>query len=383
MSSSSSSSSAPPSVLSVTRSCLQLASSEHATDLADMLKTLFVYLHAYRQIILQPMAELDFPKCDAAAMTVVWDSRIESRLVSVFGAAAQSDAPPATKSKQCGPLLHALMPEWKQKISAGQMRGIADVLDAMSSARMLEWHNKYAESFHAMGVLPQKHKTAAILSSVLQVMFREQSARVRAGSKMIFTSSACIDEWTALTTAESSRIYLTLHELALVRGTKGMGLLNNGQVARIINSSEIAAKQHAAQTKVHEWLELTYTKSSSKHQFAIGAAESSESSQRHRTCKYADCSDPHGIDIDPSAKYVCVRCSHGCSSTYHPQCYQAIEAELTENDDGIACTRREDRQCEGSICKATLKQQGKVRPGRSEVAPPRVPREVHSVMTPV
>jgi hypothetical protein len=136
-----------------------MVTSIHEQDPTEVMKVCFAFLHTYRQLILQLMAsEVNFSKCDLAALNDVWDRKIESKIVGAFGPAARSDAPPASKTKQCGPLNHALMAEWKQRVMAGQLRSVNDMLEAFTSAKMHEWHTRYAEQFLPIGVLPRKHK---------------------------------------------------------------------------------------------------------------------------------------------------------------------------------------------------------------------------------
>jgi hypothetical protein len=121
----------------------------HDQDPYEILKLCFVYLHSLRQHVLQPLAGEWHAPMQVNDLTRVWESKIERQIIHIFGPAAQADAPTAAKTKSCGPILTALLQEWKTKIySAGGIKTIADACEAFASKSIADWMVRWVESLH-------------------------------------------------------------------------------------------------------------------------------------------------------------------------------------------------------------------------------------------
>ena len=129
---------------------------------------------------------------------------------------------------------------------------------------------------------------------------------------------------------------------------------------------EVATRHNQLMTKFEAWAAATFGGKDGKPG-SEAAATAGE-----RLCKYPHCFDHGGPTIhsaSPSVKWVYVRCSDGCASSFHQACWHVVEADIEPDDAATApeeaavgprCVHSRDRKCKGRIVRVDLKQNGKV-----------------------
>ena len=369
-----SSSSAPPTVKEMMRlACNSLVLESSDATYATVMNMCFTVFYTIRQLIIQPYYDVTFsstaPKLDLHTLMRVWDDRVESKLVQSYGAIVSSDGPSAAKSKSCGPFVHVCTNEWKQRLSSNSgLKSIVDLIEsAFASVRMAEFHTRYADSFlpgNGTFSIPKKLKSIELIGHMLQLFFQQWVTNLRAMTsvKIVFTTPACLADFQTLlqmTNKPFAALYETIQP-------KTLPSLSHG--TRISINVDMTAKSNSTLLKLESWVMQTFPMKSGKEAFATAAADGDA---KHYLCRYSACFSRDGMDILPGTKYVTVRCSEGCASTYHLDCYHDMENSFVaiseDGGGGIACTRREDRKCDGWIGAAILKQDGKVRNSRTDI----------------
>lgn len=201
----------------------------------------------------------------------------------------------------------------------------------------------------------------------------------RPSSSTTFSSgpSSLLADLIALLRPLSSRLFLTL-DARIHPLPKGASLKHSERMAREL---EVATRHNSMMGKFEAWAVSTFGKSA-----GVAGTESSGGAAGERTCKYANCFDHEGSVIhsaSATAKWVFVRCSEGCASSFHQACWHVVEAEIEPDDEstpaeeaaqGPRCVHSKERKCKGRLVRVDLKQNGKVSadpirpPGKSSVA---------------
>lgn len=396
MSSSSSSSSAAgrhATLQSAARAVMAMQVQEQ--DESDVLAMLCLLMHAHRTAVIAPIATAAAAASGGtltpAQLQSMWDDKLDRRVTAALGAAASSDG----GKKGCGPLLVALQNELKSRCaSAGGAASILDLLDALGSSSLCEWHARWSESFIPPGAphaYPNKFgSTRDLVGACAQAMMQEWARIVReqvgsggakAAAALLSGASASAQAtatlFRALIGSSSSLFFIFVHE-RIQPPVKRVGSGAAGKAARVARDLEIGAKHKSVLSKWESWAHATFVGGGGGGGDS-GGGGGGGASGRIRRCKYASCLDREGDVIPPTSKFVHVRCSEGCASSYHPACYHTAAAEAEadaealaakdgkdrraeEEEEGAPCLHAAavDRGCRGFLVRVELRQSGKV-----------------------
>jgi hypothetical protein len=243
--------------ISATRACMQFALPEH--EGADILGMALLWQHCIRTCVLGPLQTVAAVSAGTAQPCLTlsqlqkhWEDKVEAKILSQLGTTAGTDS---SIKKGCGPLLVALVSALKSKLGGAAVRVPGDLLDAFSSASMLDWISRYSESVHTSNTATPYQtkfgKTSDFLARVVQLTVQEWTSVLRepAGQNNVtlaVSTSTSMDitlaDFRKMTAVSGSKLvaffYERLHPSAKLTGSVG-----NGHSSRVAREQELTNKQ--------------------------------------------------------------------------------------------------------------------------------------------
>jgi hypothetical protein len=392
-------------------------------DEATLLGCAATWLHFVRTVVMAPLSAAAVASgagsSSAASLTLpqlqrAWDERVEPKLAAALGPSACADS--SSKKGGCGPLQTALLTALKSRIGGSASSAVVklprDVLEAFASSTMVSWLERYAESSVSANVVvataskycAPRELIAATLQRVMQQWIealQTAQSRAGAGASLVVSSSPSAEATLAdfrplVSHAGPASLFALVFELTRP-SAKLTGSAGSGHAGRVQREMEIAGRHKTVLAKFDAtWGAMVLAQSgggkggrykayggaSGSASATFAAAEPSGGANEGdclRTCKLFGADGLECLERDrsigPTSKFVFVRCSAGCKSSFHQPCFQTAitaaeaaaaeeqqqeRAEDKENADWKPCVHAAENKCAGHIESADLKQQGKV-----------------------
>jgi hypothetical protein len=321
------------------------------------------------------------------ALEAAWQRSVDRRARACFGDCAGVDAPTHNSKAAkgvCGPLITPLLAEIEaaiRKRSGGGGKGAAaagssaeaiplDFVDALSGAKMVEWHQRWLNSLLRQHVVEKdREERVGLLMQTSGALYAAWAAQMHqadtkhAASSNSSSLAADLADFRALV-PPTGAVWVSLYD-AIHRSLK-QATGRSGNAFTIAAQQQLGTKHKIALAKMEMAVMAMAQEASSS---SSGAASSSGAGKgnagagrQQRTCKYPDCADRF---IAADSKFASLHCTAGCVQSMHTHCWPVYSAEHedevadADTDDGPPVLPCPGRDCEGALHRVLLRQAGK------------------------